>query len=164
MKRIITAIAIESLVILHGLTAWATPVVANVTAHQRYPWNGLVDIVVTVQGTSNDVVDAEWYFPATNVLTKGAIPVKHLMRNGSDIGSGNVWTRKYVWDAKTDVGSMKIDDVAMTVDVKLLGGVQLWENGPYWSECNVGAAKPEEYGYYFWWGGKVIFVCRTLQW
>ncbi len=36
--------------------------------------------------------------------------------------------------------------------VKELGGVQLWENGPYWAECNVGATSPEEYGYYFWWG------------
>lgn len=36
-----------------------------------------------------------------------------------------------------------------------LGGVQLWENGPYWAECNVGATKPEEYGYYFWWGDTV---------
>ena len=35
------------------------------------------------------------------------------------------------------------------------GGVQLWANGPYWAECNVGATKPEEYGYYFWWGGTV---------
>ncbi len=32
------------------------------------------------------------------------------------------------------------------------GGVQLWENGPYWAECNVGAAAPEESGYYFWRG------------
>ena len=28
-------------------------------------------------------------------------------------------------------------------------------NGPYWVECNVGATKPEEYGYYFWWGDTV---------
>ena len=38
---------------------------------------------------------------------------------------------------------------------KPFGGVQLWENGPYWAECNVGATKPEEYGYYFWWGDTV---------
>lgn len=38
---------------------------------------------------------------------------------------------------------------------KDLGGVQLWEGGPYWAECNVGATKPEEYGYYFWWGDTV---------
>ena len=39
-----------------------------------------------------------------------------------------------------------------------LGGVQLWENGPYWAECNVGASKPEEYGYYFWWGDTVGYT------
>ena len=32
------------------------------------------------------------------------------------------------------------------------GKVQLWENGPYWATTNVGAEKPEDYGYYFWWG------------
>ena len=31
-------------------------------------------------------------------------------------------------------------------------GIQLWENGPYWAETNIGAEKPEDYGYYFWWG------------
>lgn len=36
-----------------------------------------------------------------------------------------------------------------------LGGVQLWDGGPYWAECNVGASKPEEYGYYFWWGDAI---------
>ncbi len=38
------------------------------------------------------------------------------------------------------------------------GGVQLWEGGPYWAECNVGASKPEEYGYYFWWGDTVGYT------
>ena len=33
--------------------------------------------------------------------------------------------------------------------------VQLWENGPYWAARNVGAAKPEDTGYYFWWGDTV---------
>ena len=36
-----------------------------------------------------------------------------------------------------------------------LGGVQLWEGGPIFAECNVGAEKPEEAGYYFWWGDTV---------
>ena len=39
-----------------------------------------------------------------------------------------------------------------------LGGVQLWENGPYWAECNVGASEPEEFGYYFWWGDTVGYT------
>ena len=45
-----------------------------------------------------------------------------------------------------------------------LGGVQLWENGPYWAECNVGANKPEEYGYYFWWGDTVGYKRVNNAW
>ena len=144
-----------------ALASEPTRTVSSVTAQQRNPWSGLVDVVVTVQGTSNDVADAEWNFSATNGATKETIPVKHIMRNGFDTESGSVWACKFVWDAKSDVGAVKIDDIVLTVDAKFLvgsqffGGVQLWENGPYWAECNVGATKPEEYGHYFWWGGTV---------
>ena len=130
--------------------------VTAVTAQQRYPWNGLVDITVTIQGTADDIAEAEWSFAATNSATKVAIPVDHITQNGADVGSGSIWTRKFIWDAKADVGAVKIEDVALMVDAKKdLGGVQLWENGPYWAECNVGAEKPEDYGCYFWWGDTV---------
>ena len=49
-------------------------------------------------------------------------------------------------------------------DEPQLGGVQLWENGPYWAECNVGATKPEEYGYYFWWGDTVGYKRQGGTW
>ena len=45
-----------------------------------------------------------------------------------------------------------------------LGGVQLWENGPYWAECNVGASAPEESGYYFWWGDTVGYTRSGGRW
>ncbi len=45
-----------------------------------------------------------------------------------------------------------------------LGGVQLWEGGPYWAECNVGATEPEEYGYYFWWGDTVGYERQGNAW
>ena len=45
-----------------------------------------------------------------------------------------------------------------------LGGVQLWENGPYWAECNVGASEPEEFGYYFWWGDTVGYTNTGSGW
>ena len=127
--------------------------VTSVTAQQRYPWNGLVDITVTMQGTAEDVTEANCFFVATNSATKAEIPVAHVTRNGADSGSDNVWTRKFIWNAKADVGAVKIDDVALSVDAFV--GVQLWENGPYWATCNVGATKPEECGYYFWWGDTV---------
>lgn len=39
-----------------------------------------------------------------------------------------------------------------TAAVAASSGVQLWENGPYWAECNVGAENPEDAGLYFSWG------------
>ena len=33
--------------------------------------------------------------------------------------------------------------------------VQLWEGGPYWADTNIGAEKPWESGYHFWWGDTV---------
>ena len=58
-------------------------------------------------------------------------------------------------------GEVKIADVELAVEAKPLGGVQLWENGPYWAECNVGATQPEEYGYYFWWGDTIGYSANT---
>ena len=150
----------QNIIFLTGLMtlAWTTlasGVVSDVTARQRYPWNGLVDITVTIQGAEDDVAAVQCLFVATNSATKMEIPVTHVVSDGDVVGSGSTWTRKFIWDAKADVGTVKIDDVTLKVDVKNLGGVQLWEDGPYWAECNVGATKPEEYGYYFWWGDTV---------
>ena len=140
-------------------------VVTSVTAQQRYPWNGLVDVTVTLQGTAEDVSKVDCLFAAANSATKVAIPVVHIMRNGVDSGTGTAWTRKFIWDAKADVGAVKIDDITLTVDAEVsLGGVQLWENGPFWAECNVGATKPEEYGYYFWWGDTVGYKRNGNSW
>ena len=139
-----------------SFSAFALPLVTKVAAKQRYPWNGLVDIAVTIQGAAEDLPNTACTFVATNSAIQAAIPVEHITQNGDDTGSGTTWTRKFVWDAKADVGAVKIDDVTLTVDVeRSLGGVQLWENGPYWAECNVGATKPEEAGYYFWWGDTI---------
>ncbi len=33
--------------------------------------------------------------------------------------------------------------------------VRLWAGGPYWADRNIGAGKPWNYGYYFWWGATV---------
>ena len=41
---------------------------------------------------------------------------------------------------------------------------QLWEDGPIFAECNVGASKPEEYGYYFWWGDTVGYKHDGSKW
>ncbi len=42
--------------------------------------------------------------------------------------------------------------------------VQLWKDGPYWAETNIGAEKPWEYGYYFWWGDTVGYKRVNDAW
>ena len=78
-------------------------------------------------------------------------------QNAQTIVSNTLWTQKFIWDTVTDLGETKIDDVAITA----WRGVQLWENGPYWADCNVGASLPEDYGYYFWWGDTVGYKRKT---
>ena len=48
--------------------------------------------------------------------------------------------------------------------ITLQDGVQLWENGPCWAECNVGATRPEEAGYYFGWGDTVGYRRERGRW
>ena len=145
-----------------GLVAYsAAPTVTSVTAQQRYPWNGLVDIAVTFNGEQGDVAKANCTFAATNSATKVALAIAHVTPQGNDTGSGTTWTRRFIWDTNADLGEVKINEVELVADVEEAeesdgsGGVQLWEGGPYWAECNVGATKPEEYGLYFWWGDTV---------
>ena len=42
--------------------------------------------------------------------------------------------------------------------------VQLWKDGPYWAEMNVGAENPWESGYYFWWGDTVGYKFENGVW
>ena len=62
-------------------------------------------------------------------------------------------------------GALLLTNASFVVTIaEDFGGVQLWENGPYWAEYNVGASKPEEYGYYFWWGDTVGYTRSGGTW
>ncbi len=43
-------------------------------------------------------------------------------------------------------------------------GVQLWKNGPYWADRNIGAETPWDYGYYFWYGDTVGYKYKNGVW
>ena len=66
--------------------------------------------------------------------------------------------------AITIAGTSGASAGATAITVKNDPGVQLWENGPYFAKCNVGARKPEEYGYYFWWGDTVGYRYDGSKW
>ena len=144
------------------------PEVLNAVAHPRYPWNGLVDVDFDL---SCELADVQ--VPLTMIVLDNA--------GGTNLPCHTVWVdgvaaeqiqvkgghHLVTWDAAADLPDGFASD-RVAVDVKTvvteLGGVQLWENGPYWAECNVGATKPEEYGYYFWWGDTVGYTRSGGTW
>ncbi|MBQ9431682.1 MAG: hypothetical protein IJU44_09045 [Kiritimatiellae bacterium] len=124
--------------------------------HQSYPYSGRATVEYMVGGTlpANAVAeiilntdDATATFVQSNVVA-GANT--HVIDFASSFG-----------------GAMLLTNASFVVTItgeRALGGVQLWENGPYWAECNVGATKPEEYGYYFWWGDTVGYKRENDAW
>lgn len=147
---------------LFSATTFATPTVSDVTVRQIHPWNGLVEIAVGLTCSSQELADVVCTFVATNAATMGALPVVRIRQMGMDDGAGVNWKRTYIWDAGADLGEVRVDDVALTVDA--FSGVQLWADGPYWATCNIGATKPEEFGSYFSWGDTIGYVHNGGVW
>ena len=65
--------------------------------------------------------------------------------------------------AQTAVGATDVKAV-QRVSPDAREKVQLWAGGPYWATTNIGAEKPEEYGYYFWWGDTVGYKREGDAW
>ena len=128
----------------------------NVTKfHQPYPYSGKATVEYTVDGK----------LPA-NAVTEIIINTDDASATfvQSNVVSGaNTFTIDF---ASSFGGALLLTNASYVVTFAEaeLGGVQLWENGPYWAECNVGASKPEEYGYYFWWGDTVGYTNTGSGW
>ncbi len=109
-------------------------------------------------------VDPSSRFTASIAVTNGAPVVTWTPDLGTDRAytvEGKIALTNATWGAMN--GTSRFFRVKVEMP-DLLGGVQLWENGPYWAECNVGATKPEEYGYYFWWGDTVGHMNMGSRW
>ena len=153
-----------ALLLLLPLSSLADPVVTDVVAKQRYPWNGLVDISFKLSGAESGRIAVT----ATDTATGAEVPV-HTLRDRSgnavrkyrEIVSGEV---SLVWDAGTDFPNAVIEALMISVVALPVRKVQLWENGPYWAETNVGAEKPEDAGLYFWWGDTMGYRREGSAW
>ncbi len=151
MKKLMLATVVAAMAM--GAMAEAANTVKVTKFHQSYPYTGKATVQYTVGGTlpANAVAeitintdDASATFVQSNIVT-GA--------------------NSYVIDfASSFGGALVLTNASFVVTIGLGGGVQLWENGPYWAECNVGAAKPEDYGYYFWWGDTVGYKRENDKW
>lgn len=113
---------------------------------QRYPWNGKVDVDYTV---SLEDLDRSLAYGLTLTFTAGGHQATtNLLFDASTEGA-----QTFVFDGGADFAGLA--DAEISVNAKLFAhypGVQLWENGPYWAESNVGATEPKDPGLYFWWG------------
>ena len=148
----------------------ADPVVSDVIAKQRYPWNGLVDITCKVTGMEETTKLQEFVVAAVVPDTSEVRLVSHfwVMRDevkstDYEVNSNGNYT--LLWDAKADLGEVIYSNMVVRVTTKVWHDkVQLWENGPYWATTNIGAEEPEDYGYYFWWGDTVGYKRENGKW
>ena len=117
--------------------------------NQSYPYSGKATVEYTVAGTLPPNAFAQIVI---NTDDAGAIFVQSNIVAGAN---SNV-----IDFASSFSGALLLTNASFAVMIPAedRGGVQLWANGPCWAECNVGAATPDGYGYYFWWGDTVGYV------
>ena len=155
--------------LLLPLSSFADPAVTDVVAKQRYPWNGLVDISCTASGIEAIGAAGLKFAVSTVDPDSGNVsPVSHvqMLRNGTVSNDLSVYVNgnyRLVWDAFADLGEVVYSNMVVRVEV-VERKVQLWADGPYWAEMNVGAEEPEDYGLYFWWGGTVGYRREGSAW
>lgn len=143
--------------------------VTNVTAVQRYPWNGLVDVRCTVTGIERENHRYRLSLEAVDPDSGSVFPVSHFrfVRDGKE-EDGLVVDADgeygLLWNARTDLGAARNSNMIVRVTCAPLGKNQLWKGGPYWASENVGAKDPWEYGQYFRWGDTVGFKRQDGEW
>ena len=128
--------------------------------HQSYPYSGKATVEYTVDGL---------LLPANVVaeITISTDDTSATFKQKGIVSGENTFTVDF---ASSFGGALVLTNASFMVTIAEeelgddLGGVQLWKNGPYWAECNVGATKPEEYGYYFWWGDTVGYSRSGGTW
>ena len=151
-------IIFELITLVAAVIFAAEPMVTDVTAKQRYPWNGLVDITCRVSGISGTTNGLYLTVAAVNSgITNNVFPL-WLVQNGKKTINREVHTNgnyRLLWDARAGLGAVICSNMVLRVNIKEHKKVQLWAGGPYWATTNIGAEEPWEYGYYFWWGDTV---------
>ena len=157
MKRTMMAVM---MVVGAALCVFADMAVTDVVAKQRYPWNGLVDITCKVTGIEGETNGLKLAVAAVMPDTGNAQQVSHfwVVQGGTNSTDREVHVNgdyRLLWDARADLGTVRYTNMIVRVTFDAHEKVQLGEGGPYWATTNIGAEKPEDCGYYFWWGDTV---------
>ncbi len=137
-----------------GVMAETANTVKVTKFHRLYPYSGKATVNYTVGGRTLPA-------NATAEITLNTDDASATFVQSNIVTGANTFMIDF---ASSFGGALLLTNASFVVTIAQLGGVQLWENGPYWAECNVGATRPEEYGYYFWWGGTVGYTNTGSGW
>ena len=103
--------------------------------------------------------------PAADFTSKGLLPIMTWIRDGVAEDGGRGAT---ALPGNATAGGARLSRPSEPVRANqsdvLHKKVQLWEDGPYWAETNIGAEKPWESGYYFWWGDTIGYKREDNAW
>ncbi len=121
-KESLWAVPCKSILLLFNvLLPWCAafadaPVITGVTARQRYPWNGKVDISYTVTGDVAAEVRRRGVLPSLKVI---AVDLTDNVTNTATAVNGDTaltaGTHKLVWDMDADGLSLKSTNVVFSV-------------------------------------------------
>lgn len=85
--------------------AIATPAVSDISARQRYPWNGLVDLRFTITGTSGTKYDTS--FVAKDMEGNTNVAMKTICKSDGTTAAAKEsllpGTYSWIWDAAADL-------------------------------------------------------------
>ena len=101
--------------------------------------------------------------PAADFTTQGLLPILKWIR-GEKVSGGGLGEAALPGSDLTG-GSRSCATVtgAETAADRGHKKVQLWKDGPYWAETNIGAENPWDFGYYFWWGDTVGYKYEPVN-
>lgn len=129
--------------------------VANVKTATHWPWDGKIDVTCDLTGSGNVQLSAALTTNGVTVCTAKGENVTGATEIDLDQVGGVTNGVKFTWDAKADCpADFNSTDTKVKVAAKKVekpepaAGVQLWANGPFFAECNVGdgATVPGDYG------------------
>ena len=144
MKSIIQVAVVGSTLACHAL-----PEVVNVKVEPVSPW-GKAYVTFGINEdfeTYDTTVAIMAHLVASNRQTH--VVYEHVCKMDSLARENN----HVLWDMKDSKRCFPMSE--LDFKVRLETWVQLWADGPYWAECNVGAQTPEDAGYSFWWGDTI---------
>ena len=152
MKRRIVSSLVAAMAM--GVMAETVNTVTVTKFNQSYPYTGKATVEYTVGGP----------LPANAVaeITLSEDGASATFTQSNVVAGANAFTVDF---ASSFGGVLRLTNASFVVTIVAdFGGVQLWEGGPYWAECNVGALKPTDFGYYFWWGDTVGYKRENDAW